>query len=383
MNTPRLQPIQPPSIQLLLAVASLVATAGCQIGETEQDLILNAFAPNPGPSSTPTPPVPPPLCYSERTVQPSVQVTNKLDLLFAVDTSGSLAEERAAIANGIDAFVAQLPANVNLRVGVMLGHAQSQWSGALYKKGSEPHVLSSETMTLAQIRTQLGNKLSNPAQETITDFGEATLYSLHRAVSEPAKLAAIQSQGFFRNDAALAVIFVSDENDICAIYPAGVTRVPDPDNLELPAFNQFCSPGGQALTPGRLVTELHQLKGFQPLVLSAIVYNNAATMPIYGENEIGYGYIETVQADNGLVIDLGSGNYQNGLAQLGALASIELNLLTDFTLQHSPVNQASLDVQIDGIGTGDYAFNPATNTVHIDQPGGANSVVDITYCLED
>jgi len=43
-----------------------------------------------------------------------------------------------------------------------------------------------------------------------------------------------------RPDAALAIVFVSDENDICYRYPASITPVVDGDKLEAPAFIRDC-----------------------------------------------------------------------------------------------------------------------------------------------
>src|SRR6185369_6429602 len=48
--------------------------------------------------------------------------------------------------------------------------------------------------------------------------GEMGSYALLKALS-PATLAESRALGFFRTDAALAVVTISDENDICAVYP--------------------------------------------------------------------------------------------------------------------------------------------------------------------
>ena len=71
---------------------------------------------------------------------------------------------------------------------------------------------------------------------------------------------------FFRNDAALAVIFITDENDIC--HP-GIAY--DSDGMEIPAYERDCK--------GRVNAEsvLKQIKVLQanrPVVLGGIVYTH-------------------------------------------------------------------------------------------------------------
>src|SRR5690606_11712196 len=155
-------------------------------------------------------------CFLERSVQPEAEITRKIDLLFVTDTSGSLDEERAGIAEGIDGFVAALPAEVDYQVGVVLGHSsKSSWSGRLYRKDSDPLVLSSSELSLSDIRKHLKRKLTRTAGDWYADGGEENFYSLWRALDDD-RLQESRAAGFFREDAALAVVFISDENEICS-----------------------------------------------------------------------------------------------------------------------------------------------------------------------
>lgn len=148
-------------------------------------------------------------CYLERYTQPIAPQSPKVDLLFVTDSSGSLDAEKTNLADGIDAFVAELPANTNYRIAVMLAHgSKSKYSGALFKAKTEPTVLNSQSMSLATIRSNLKTKLLNTADDSYSDGGEEGLYSLNLAM-DPAPLAASQAKGFFRSDATLAVVFAS------------------------------------------------------------------------------------------------------------------------------------------------------------------------------
>jgi hypothetical protein len=366
------KPQHVPSHALIVLMSSLMLTS-C-LSPTDMNFLEQLFDGVDEPGDPGDPPLLGPNCYNQRITQPEAEVTRKLDILFVTDTSGSLDEERGEIADGIESFVGALPSEVDFRIGVMLGHAVSGWSGKLYKKGSEPHVLNSETQTLAQIQTQLRSKLVNPATEGYSDGGEVGLYSLQKSLSG-APLTQMMNQGFMRSDAALAVIFIADENDICT--PG---QVPDPDGLEGSAYQNYCV--NPAVTPQGVLDKLRDVKGMNPLVVAGIIYNNAATIPLYGENEIGLGYKQIIQLANGIAVDLADGDYDASLAQIGTLTSIHLTLIVDVLLEHSPVNASTIEVKVDGQEE-PHQYNATSNVVHLLEPGGSESVVDITYCLEE
>ncbi|HTL12710.1 MAG TPA: hypothetical protein VL588_09500, partial [Bdellovibrionota bacterium] len=288
--------------------------AACEVTPTEQAAIDTAFS---EPPATTPPPAPEPACYQQHFVQPEAHVTRKIDLLFVTDTSESLSDERGAVADGIDAFVAALPSNVDYRIGVMTGHsAGSSWSGKLYRKGSNPYVLDSQTMDLPTIRSQLHDTLTMAMPgDHASDGGEEGMVSINRAMDDN-RMALAKSLGFFRDDAALAVVFVSDENDICAVYPEGVTPVADPDGLEGTAHAHDCSRvapphevDGVVVTPQHheditaelVVNKLRALKGGMPLVVGAVIYTDPSTVPHEGENEVGYGYKDMVELAGGVL----------------------------------------------------------------------------------
>lgn len=361
---------------ILCGAASVLS--GCVASEEDVENLNALFAGGEGSGYNDPPNQPGPGCFSERFVQPEAEITKKIDILFVTDTSGSLDVEREAIALGIDGFVQALPGDVDFRIGVMLAHGSSVHSGSLWRWGSSsPWVLDSEVHTLPQIREYLRQRMLNVATEWQTDGGEAGLFSLHKALT-PAKLAESQGRGFFRSDAALAVVFVADENDICAEYPSGVTPVPDLDQLEGPARQTYCVQPG--VTAASVLQEVKTHQGERPLLISGIIYNNPQTVVGGGENEVGYGYTDIIALANGVSIDLANGDYTTGLGQIGTLATIRLQLVFDFTLANANVNAATLEVEVDGVPA-QFNYMPLTNEVHIPQPGGAESVVDIYYCL--
>ena len=362
----------------VLLLAAMLGLSSC-LGAGEEELLDDAFSP---PVVDPSPNDREPLepnCSSETFFQPAAQVSKKIDLLFVVDTSGSLDAERTAIAEGIDSFVAALPSDVNFQAAVLLAHGpKSSHMGNLYRYSSNDYVLSSEVLSTSDIREQLRQNMKYTAGDNDTDGGELGLYSLQQAITT--NLAANRAKGFFRDDAALAVVFVADENDICSWdrAPNGVTFVNDPNNKEIPANTKYCG----SLTYTGLVSELQSLQESRPLLVSGIIYTDPDTAPAGGENEIGYGYMEVINEANGLMIDLASGDYTTGLEDIGYLAVQKLELNTEFNLSQSGFDQSSLHVEVDTVEV-PFTYNAGLNQVQLSKldAGSALSEVYVSYCM--
>lgn len=320
-------------------------------------------------------------CFEETFKQRDEQATTKLDIIFVTDTSGSMDDERAAVANGISNMVGQLSSNIDYNIGVILGHGStSSRSGKLYRSGANENlVLKKSELTLDQIKNGLVKKLTQPIPgDNDSDGGEEGLFSTAEALKEANKQAIINA-GLFRSDAALAIVYVADENDICARYPSGVTRVPDPDGKEGPAFIRDC----ESVTPEGVYAQLKALKGTMPLAIGGVIYNNANTLIHDSENEIGYGYKEIIALNNGVSVDMASNNISGELAAIGAHVNGTINFQTEFQLHSTGIVPSSVRVYVNGTLVA-HSFNPSTNTVTIELDDCvSNSDIRITYCLEE
>jgi hypothetical protein len=335
-----------------------------------------------------------PVCYSERYEQPFVPTTNKLDLLFVVDSSGSLSEERDRIGNGVDKFIAELPEGADFQIGVLLAHgSRSSLSGGLYKSGisGDSWVLDSKLLSITSMRSILRRKLANPPSDYYADGGEESLFALNRAI-QGTLLETSRSRGFFRADAALAIVFVADENDICARYPANVTRVADPDRLEAPAFQRDCvqhvaaatvngvlvPAHDETITPALVVNNLRALQAGRPLIISGIVYATQ-NYPHFGENEYGYGYMEAIQQADGIAIDLALNDFETGLSDIGKFTANKINLQSTFVLKHDHVDPTSIEIFVDNIQVG-HSYSEVNNSVNLTDSGKSLSDIEINYC---
>ena len=316
-----------------------------------------------------------PNCHQQIFRQPEAQISRKVDLLFVLDTSGSLDAERQQIGQGVDAFLAALPVDVDAHIGVVLGHVGAR-SGQLYRRNNaSPLVLKTSDWSREQIRSELSHRMRYTAGEGASDGGEALLYSYHQLL-EPANVARARNEGLFRDEAALVVVFVTDENDICARYPEGITPVPDPERKEESAFRRYCAD----VTPESVLEKTQLFMAGKPVVLSGIIYHPQSQIPRGAENEIGYGILELVEQSSGALIDLAGGNFHIGLEQIGSLAVKKLQLKTDFVLTSSNIDPNTFDVRVDNQSVA-FAYNEALARLSLtDYAGIENSEVFIAYC---
>lgn len=278
--------------------------------------------------------------------QPAATAVEKVDILFVTDTSGSINAERAAIAAGLDQFVQNLPANIDYNVAVLLAHGpRSNNSGVLYQDRNEPKVLRSAEMNLEDIQDALRDKIADPDTDNGTDGGEVGMYSLQKLL-EADNVADARDEGFFRLDSALAVIFISDENDICAVYPPGITPVVDPDGNEVQVKNGLCVDQNinELTTYQKLLAHQNGL----PMTLTGVLYNDAANVPSGGENELGYGYLDLIALNGNTSANL-AGNIAAGLGDIGTLVTASLVQRTSFAISNAAISSCAGQVQASSI----------------------------------
>ena len=256
-----------------------------------------------------------------------LQRNKDIDILFVVNTSMYLRSGEAAISqNSIKFFLWELPQNVNYQIGILLAHgSSSEYTGKLYKRSSsEPAVLSSSKMHIDEISEKVRLRLVNNPSHKESDGGEAGLYSLNQLL-----IGTRQGQEFFRDNANLVVIFISDENDLCARYPVGDSRVPDKYGYEAAAFSRECvSPDVTAQTVYRQLTNLYPPHS---LLIAGLIYTNPAIVPFnYYEHEVGYGYTDIIALNNGLAMDRALNDADTSLFRIGEAAFRKFGVSTTY-----------------------------------------------------
>ncbi len=312
----------------------------------------------------------------------------KLDILFVIDTSKSLhgglndpsGGELAQLAGAMQHFVNSLDERTDIRIGMLLGHGpNSSAHGRLFKTPQDgPAVIDFNQMlsatrqknprateaqlrqlTMDNITKVLSHRMRSVPNERGGAQGEALLLSLYNVVTKPEYFSAIQNPGgnqpgLFRPDVPLAVIMVSDEQDVCFKYegsnfqPPLVDKVTGkdgkvtaiPDRYETAFFAsaacQRAVEGRYPLTPGHVYDALKKVVG-EKLIMTSIVYvDNNVPQGVEDENEMGHGFLELTALAGGQVANIanvkanqvdasrGAQSFNELLQQLGKFADFKM-----------------------------------------------------------
>ncbi len=142
------------------------------------------------------------------------------------------------------------------------------------------------------------------------------------------------NQNFWRDDAGLRVVFVSDENDDSgdwSPYLSGYQAMKaNPDHVILSAI---CGTDG---------------------------YNAVSCSGQGGGADPGDGYVEVVNATGGILGSICDGNWSTTLTNL---AWITVNLADTFTLTYTPI-QNTIEVTVNGVAVYQgYSYDPALNAI--------------------
>ena len=373
--------------------------------------------PTPKPQPTPAPPPvvtarPPQVVESplDRELR-----TQQLDILFVVNSSSSMDSQRQAILSQMNSFVRQLPRvlrsgreeYLDYNVGVLLAngpdarndrptHAQLfKYTGQNSQGLRDDFVLRSadlkrqgmnDEQVLTEIQRRLNAKINmipSQGRDQSLGHGDMGLFSLYQALTNPHRFKKNHDDyGFFRANAALAVIFVADSQDAC--YAEEIDSLPKvfyaPNVLPAPQVNhksQYCVVGTysgfdaygrrqpvmneraetlhQHLSPQMVYDVLKGRVGERPLIVSGILHTPGNSQ--VDSSKVGRGYLEVISLAQGQAIELGDGQYNQSLAILGQVADLRLRLNNRFQIFDDHlglVDESSFQVEIleNGVHTG-------------------------------
>lgn len=355
-----------------LSTLALAASTACVPTVEQKQAIQDVFAGGPPSNNIPLP-VTPPGCFADRFFQPLRERSKSVDLLFVIHSTGSFFNTvNSNVINGLNAFVANLPSSVDYHIAVMLAAAPTNpLHGRLYSASGHAKVLSSQSMSLSQIQSELDQNMLNTPIDSTT-HAEEGLLSFNDSLSG-SNLAANQNDGFYRPGAALAVVFMANEGDQCSLPQVSN---PTGDDVEEQNIMKRDCPGVNATS---VFNKLKQFEGSNPFAVASVVYTDPNTKDGQYEAEYGYGYVDIAALSSGIDMDIVKGNFSAGLSDLGNLLTVKLQLFTDFVLNHNGVDPNSLHAYVDGKAV-TFSYTPAINDVHLNQVGGAGSVIDIVYC---
>ena len=276
---------------------------------------------------------------ASETFHQAADETKKLDIVWVIDNSGSMSDEQSALGSNFSAFINEfIDKNVDFKMAITTTDTSSS-----SKKGA---MVSGSDTKLTSARAQ-----ANPNQFK-TDFKNLVKVGTSGSGSERGLEA---SEGFMqkysnswvRQDAYLAVVIISDEED------------------------------QSSKTVSTYTNYLKSFKGTDGLVkvYSVVDVNNTNCC----QNGIATGSARYKDASNktaGLIADIRD-DFHNVLTDMGD--SI-INLLDSFALASAPV-AGSLKVYVNGVLTTNYTYDSATHSIKFHQnslpPVGAE--IKVTY----
>lgn len=240
----------------------------------------------------------------------------EVDLLFVVDNSNSMAPRQEMLAAQVGEFLSALDqTGLDYRIAVTstdMDGVPSAANGRFLAQSGTPRILSRATPDLRQVlsnRLRLGNQGSRVEQG---------LAAMRAALSEPLKSGV--NQGFLRDQALLAVVFLSDEED----------QSPRAD------YAQFLN----SLKPNLPMGDKNWLVHFMGVVPN----DTRCTTAEWQFFSPGLKYIELVSQSGGVAESICTLDLRDAVTNVRARL---LEILTEWKLPTKP-NLATLQVFVDG-----------------------------------
>ncbi len=275
--------------------------------------------------------------------------TPEADILFVVDNSCSMSEEQASLGRNLQSFLTYAQtAMVDYHISVITTDVDVGTRGQFVRTGGAA-IITPQTPNASQVFQR------NTAIGTGGSSNECGLEAAYLALTDPNL--SNQNAGFLRQDAALAVIVVSDEEDF--------------SSRQVSFYENF----------------FRNLKGFQnqsQFSFSSIV--TPAGGCVSGASA-GLRYIQVSQATGGVIESICTVNWGNTLSNIGLNT---FGLRSRFNLTAQPV-PSTIAVTVNGQatpsitagGVTQWRYDGTNNSVNF-QTGyvpQANSNIEITYTV--
>lgn len=251
--------------------------------------------------------------------------TDGVDIIWVIDPSGSMNNHQARLMQGIAAMMGALP-SADWRLAIIPADHRFSKDEDQFPLVPGDTALDAENMYLASKKGAF----------------EAGFDALYAYIMEND-----YSLTWMRHDAALLVVFVSDEEEQSNVYFSQV--------------NQFLS----WITSYRNNVYLASIVNLDPSD-SECTNNSSFT---------GTRYINATNYFGGQVIDICSEDWTAGVQD----ASTQIEPYEYWDLTHVPLDQNFIYVFVDGVIYTDWYFDSTRNRIYFDILPPGNSLVEITY----
>jgi hypothetical protein len=278
----------------------------------------------------------------------TVAEPDRLDLLFVVDNSCSMAEEQTSLANAVPGiFRALVDYGIDLHVGVVsTDMVDPEQSGRLRSVGDDYFI----DETVDSPEDALSEMIMMGTAGSYDERGSQAAYSAIELLADS------DNYGFYREDAKLAVVVLSDEDD----------------------YSGSASQNTEALTREAFVNWMLSLKPTADDVSFSSIVTPALGCPL--GIVPGHEYLEVTSAVGGVNWSICDTDYGQALSQLGKRTGVDSNW---FFLSQEPVEE-SIRVFVEGreLDSEDYRFAPQQNAIGVlraDEPIWSSDQVIVQY----
>lgn len=265
-----------------------------------------------------------------------------VDILFVVDNSGSMSANQTNLKNNFGDFMSVfVSAGVDFHVALITTD-QSEFVGSIITSASpDPVTEFSDQVDIIGYSGWAIEKGLWFAYESTT-IGDASLGS---------------STGFFRPDARLVVVYVSDEPDASTSLSYGG--------------------GSTTMTPSDYSSSLLSLKSSPDLVVAhAVAGDHPSGCTSNGGAQFGDGYYDVVNDLGGTFMSICAADWS---VTMDTLARESMAIMS-FTLTDNPIED-TIAVDVDGVSSVDWSYDSSTNTVIFNTAPADGSDIDITYAI--
>lgn len=375
---------------------------------------------NPPPVVKPPPYVPPPVvqqppqnCHEYDYDAPQYNGPRAMNVWVVMDGSKSNSKERySQLVSLVTMYEQNLARSMPLTISLITGHSPESSDSVLggrslfYRHDSEPTVLkfhagmsqSARNSALKALETKVLHMRTDNSRG-ISDGGELMTANLLAALKPSNRSRATQA-GAYGNGNILNIHFIGDENDICTRG-----QVPDANIIKNPETGKTTTAEEYARykhcgmmdvnAQGYSQTLFNELKalndsGEAKIHVTGFIYTGENAVPRDGENEVGRGMLELIQATGGRAYDLAAltnqDAYNKASLALAGHINKEGNLYVRYQLKKegqvvglSNIDRKQTVVMVDGKQT-NYRTDSNGNYIYLVGCPVDAKKVKIKYC---
>ena len=310
--------------------------------------------------------------------QAAAQVNNKIDILWVVDNSGSMAPLQDNLVSNFGSFISGFQnKGFDYKIAVTTSDAYlseaafyNDGTRSLYRDGvGSAH--SGYPIITPLTPNLIATFVANATQGSIGSGDERVFQSLHDSMHNP------KNAGFLRTGSYLAVIILSDEDDF-----SNDNRSEGADD------HDYTNPG--LWKTDAVVADLDALTGSTPVArqynVSAITVMDDACLQSHLQQSsstiIGARYIELAKKTQGVVGSVCDSSYASAL---NFIQKRIFEAATQFKLSKTP-NASTIKVFSDGIAVvqdaqNGWSYDSTENSIvfHGSAVPGANATINVTF----